>query len=200
MTDTRVLLIGGPSHAGKSTLAEAVAERLGWAHVSTDWMARHPGRPWKTEGRPVPDHVADHYSTLSVDELVADVIRHYNGIWPDIEGLIWTHVTNESADCLVLEGSAVLPARFTCAELEQVVACWLTADGEALKARIHDSSDYAHATPGEQALIQKFVQRNNALNALMLDAVDQHGLNSIDSGAASGFEELSSRLLELVDG
>ncbi|MBT3943274.1 MAG: hypothetical protein HOC77_04035 [Chloroflexi bacterium] len=193
------MLIGGPSHAGKSTLAKAVAGYLGWALVSTDSMARHPGRPWKMEKRPVPDHVAEHYSTLSVEELVADVMRHYNGMWPDIEQLIQAHTLEETADCLVLEGSAILPERFAKAGLGYVAACWLTADAEILESRIHASSDYAGAASGEQALIQKFVQRNDGLNALMRDAVDFHGLDSVDTNRTTRMDELVESCLELIN-
>jgi hypothetical protein len=162
-------------------------------------MARHPGRPWKLEDRPVPDHVADHYSSLSVEELITDVLRHYNGMWPDIEGLIRTHVKDESADCLVLEGSAVLPEPVANAGLEQVAACWLTAAAGLLEDRILASSDHARSSPGEQALIQKFVGRNNGLNGLMMDAVKKHGLAHIDTGLTAGVDALSARLQDLVD-
>lgn len=46
INETRVILIGGSSHAGKSTLAQALAAELGWSYGSTDKRARHPGRPW----------------------------------------------------------------------------------------------------------------------------------------------------------
>jgi hypothetical protein len=99
--DTRVLLIGGTSHAGKSTLAQAIAERLGWQYRSTDKLARHPGRPWAPEGGAVPDHVADHYRSLSVDELLADVLCHYAGnVWPLARALIATHAQDATEPCL----------------------------------------------------------------------------------------------------
>ena len=50
----RVVLIGGTSHVGKSTASELLAGTLGWAHVSTDSLARHPGRPWKPAPEKVP--------------------------------------------------------------------------------------------------------------------------------------------------
>ncbi len=46
INETRVILIGGSSHAGKSTLGQAIAAKLGWSYRSTDKLARHPGRPW----------------------------------------------------------------------------------------------------------------------------------------------------------
>ena len=83
----RVILIGGPSHGGKSTLAQALSARLGWQYMSTDRLARYPGRPWG-ELRP---HVAEHYLSLSPDQLIEDVIRHYASMWPDIRNLITAH-------------------------------------------------------------------------------------------------------------
>ena len=71
----RVVLIGGTSHVGKSTLSESLAARLGWTRISTDTLARHPGRPWKPAPEKVPDHVAEHYLSLSVNELIEDVPR-----------------------------------------------------------------------------------------------------------------------------
>ncbi len=49
MNQTRIILIGiligGTSHAGKSTLAQSLAAKLGWNYLSTDKLARHPGKP-----------------------------------------------------------------------------------------------------------------------------------------------------------
>ena len=80
----RAVLIGGTSHTGKSTVSRALAERFGWICRPTDKMARHPGRPWQTAPAQVPAHVANHYRTLPVDKLIADVLRHYtDNVWPE---------------------------------------------------------------------------------------------------------------------
>lgn len=39
----RVILIGGSSHSGKTTLAETLSAKLGASLVATDSLARHPG-------------------------------------------------------------------------------------------------------------------------------------------------------------
>ena len=44
MLDIRVVLIGGTSNVGKSTVADEVAAKLGFERLSTDSLARHPGR------------------------------------------------------------------------------------------------------------------------------------------------------------
>src|SRR5690349_13607300 len=96
----RVILLGGPSNVGKSTLAQALAARLGWACASTDRLARYPGRPWGH----VRPHVAQHYLSLSPEQLVDDVIRHYMSLRPAIQSLVAAHVADPAAECLVLEG------------------------------------------------------------------------------------------------
>ena len=117
-SDLRVILIGGSSHVGKSTLSRSLADRLGWRLISTDNMARHPGRPWRSASDRVPDHVAEHYLTRSVGELITDVLHHYQAnVGPNVETLIRSATTEASSDRMILEGSALWLARDTVAGL-----------------------------------------------------------------------------------
>ena len=106
MGEPAVVLIGGTSHVGKSTVALALADELGWRHVSTDRLARHPGRPWTTD-RP---HVHEHYATLTVAELTAAQLAHYERMWPLVEELVRDALAPGRGG-LVLEGSGVWPDR-----------------------------------------------------------------------------------------
>ena len=172
----RVVLIGGTSNAGKSTVAGEVAARLGFACRSTDLLARHPGRPWRTAEREVPPHVAEHYATLPVDELIASVLAHYERLWPRVEELVRT------ADGLVLEGSALWPARVATLDAPAV---WLTADATVLRDRIHTAGDHAGATADERALVDKFLARTLRYQELVLADVTRLGLPSVDVGGRS---------------
>ena len=97
-TVPKVILIGGASHVGKSTTAASLATSLGWKHISTDSLARHPGRPWKSAPEKVPDEVAEHYLSLSVDELIEDVLHHYRvNVWPQVKAIIASHLNDPSA-------------------------------------------------------------------------------------------------------
>ena len=84
----RVILIGGSSHVGKTTLAGRLAERPGWSARSTDYLARHPGRPWRHPPDTLPPHVGEHYLSLDVEDLIASVLGHYRGLWPVVETII----------------------------------------------------------------------------------------------------------------
>ena len=130
-----LILIGGSSHVGKSAVSKALAATLGWDHVSTDSLARHPGRPWKLAPEKVPDHVARHYLSLSVDELVEDVLHHYRvNVWPQVEKIIASRSNDTSTAGIVLEGSALWPELATSLDFDKVAAVWLTAKEEDLSA------------------------------------------------------------------
>jgi 2-phosphoglycerate kinase len=177
----RILLIGGASHVGKSTLAQYLASHLGWNYRSTDKLARHPGRPWQTKPSLVPNHVADHYLSLSADELITNVLRHYReNVWPLIEDIVAFHATDMSSNRLVLEGSALLPELVNALNLKNISAIWFTASNEFLKRRIYAASDYESKTHTEKMMIDKFLERNNLLNNRIIDTINQLGLASFD--------------------
>jgi len=61
--------------------------------------------------REVPPHVAEHYASLTVDELITSVLAHYERLWPRIRTLVATHAAQGGAGAgLVLEGSALWPS------------------------------------------------------------------------------------------
>ncbi|MFJ9179196.1 hypothetical protein [Streptomyces sp. NPDC102360] len=200
MRDVRVVLIGGTSNVGKSTVAQVVAEKLGFEYLSTDGLARHPGRPWRTPEREVPAHVAEHYGSLTVDELTTSVLGHYDRLWPRIEELITVRAAEDGGTAgLVLEGSALWPARVARLQLPRTAAVWLTTDDSAVRARVHAAGRYEAATDDEQALMDKFLARTELYQSLMLDTVDRLGLDRIDAGRGQSAAELADTVLAAAD-
>lgn len=187
----KAILIGGTSHAGKSTLARYLSEVLGWKTVSTDSLARHPGRPWKTLPETVPPPVADHYLSLSIDELLADVLRHYRGLWPTISDL-----TARSETPLVVEGSALWPQWAATLASPNVAAVWLTASDDFLRQRIYAASGFEN-TDDRQEIIRKFVGRTLLYNQQMMEVVHRVGLPSMNVENRS-VEELGEQYLTLL--
>ncbi len=200
MNDCRVLLIGGTSHAGKSTLAQSLAAQIGWRHISTDKLARHPGRPWQVPPQVVPPHVVEHYQNLSIDELIADVLRHYReNVWPLIENILTTCAMDLSSDRLVIEGSAVLPERGATLPFKNTAAVWLTANHELLAQRIYTESQYATKTLSEKALIDKFLLRTWRFNDIIREDVNRLGLTNLVVDEASHLDDLIAACRSLID-
>ncbi|MFJ9732721.1 hypothetical protein ACIRUL_15425 [Streptomyces sp. NPDC101171] len=200
MRDVRVVLIGGTSNVGKSTVAQVVAERLGFECLSTDRLARHPGRPWRTPEWQVPRHVAEHYGSLTVDELITSVLGHYDRLWPRIEELITAHATEDRGRTgLVLEGSALWPVRVARLRVPHTAAVWLTTDDSVLRARVHAGGCYEAATDEERLLMDKFLARTERYQTLMIDAIDRLGLERIDAGRGRSAVELADTVLAAAD-
>ncbi|MXX92986.1 MAG: hypothetical protein F4Y63_05985 [Chloroflexi bacterium] len=197
-TVPKVILIGGSSHVGKSTIAASLAIALGWTHVSTDSLARHPGRPWRSAPDKVPDDVAEHYLCLSVDELIEDVLRHYwVNVWPKVESIIASHSDNSSPNGVVLEGSALWPEFTTSLDFDKIGAVWLTASDELFRQRIHANSLYSSKSIREQTMIDKFLKRTIAYNALMVEAVNCHGFTLLDVQRSDAME-IAEKVLAML--
>jgi 2-phosphoglycerate kinase len=191
----RVALIGGTSHAGKSTTARAAAARLGGEAVSTDKLARHPGRPWPTPTWVVPDHVAEHYRTLTPEELIASVLDHYGRMWPMVRELIEARAADESAAPLVLEGSALWPELVAELDLPGVRAIWLTADDALFDARIRRESRHGEADPAGRQLIERFAARTRLYNVRMVAQARRLGLPLVEVTAAMSEDEVTDAVL-----
>jgi hypothetical protein len=193
-----ILLIGGSSHAGKSTLAARLAEARGWACRSTDKLARHPGRPWRPAGEAVPPHVAEHFGRLSTDELIGSVMAHYRGaVWPLAEALIRDHAAR--GEGLVLEGSALWPPAVAALRIPVVSAVWLTAGPDLFEARILSGSGYGAAPPEDRLLIEKFLARTIAFDRAMTREAARLGLPSLRVDPdADDLDALAARSLALA--
>ncbi|MDI5961421.1 AAA family ATPase [Streptantibioticus silvisoli] len=200
MRDVRVILIGGTSNVGKSTVAQVVAEKLGFACLTTDGLARHPGRPWRTPETEVPAHVAEHYKTLTVDDLMTSVLDHYERLWPRIEELIAAHaVEGHNTTGLVLEGSALRPVRVASLQVPHTAAVWLTADDAVVRARVRAAGRYEAATYEERHLMDKFLTRTERYQVLMIDAIDRLAMDRIDAGGGRSAAELAGMVLAAAD-
>jgi 2-phosphoglycerate kinase len=193
--NTRLILIGGTSHSGKSTVAKVMGERLGWRVISTDTMGRHPGRPWRKSPEAVPGHVAWHYLSMPVEELVEDVLRHYRvNVWPRVEELVRDHAARDEG--LVMEGSALWPELVAGLKVDGVAGVWLTGSREMFERRIFAESGHAGKAGREREMIEKFLARTVGYDALMMEAVERLGLAGVRVDEGESVECVAERCLE----
>jgi 2-phosphoglycerate kinase len=185
-SEKNILLIGGTSHTGKSTLAGFLSSKLKLKSISTDSLARHPGRPWKEMPEKIPMHVQEHYFNLSVNELLVDVVKHYEKIWPIVVSVIQSDTNG-----LILEGSALLPKIIQQISGEKISAAWLTSTDSFLKQRIYKSSGYFHKTRTEKYLVDKFLNRTLAFNNQVMQEVKELNLPFVEVEKFANIEDLA---------
>ena len=154
----RIILIGGTSHSGKTTVGRALAEQLNAVLLSTDSLARHPGRPWKPGGQPVPPHVVDYYTQRDPGEQLDSVISHYQQLQQRIENYVHCALAEDTP--LVVEGSALLPEHWAERKDPRLHVMWLLTAPTLLRTRIYIESNYAQRSAEQQDLIDAFVQRS----------------------------------------
>ncbi|MBW4642975.1 MAG: 2-phosphoglycerate kinase [Goleter apudmare HA4340-LM2] len=202
INETRVILIGGSSHVGKSTLGLSLAAKLGWSYRSTDKLARHPGRPWVgANGKAIPEYVAEYYRTRSVDTLFLDVLSHYEkNVLPIVEAIVHSHAFHLSTEYLILEGSALWPEFVAnLVVFNGVKAIWLTASDQLFQNRIKRESNFYNVGEDEKHLIQKFIDRTLFYNQRMREKVELLGFICIDVESVSMTDELSNKCMKLME-
>ena len=190
----RVLLIGGASNVGKSTVAAILGARPGWTAMSTDRMARHPGRPWPVGGVPVKPHVAAHYGRLSQGELIRSVLTHYRNMEPLIRSLAAKHT--QGGERLVLEGSGLLPETMAELNLPDVSAVWLTTDDATFGARIRRESNHDALDAEGRTLVDAFIGRTLLYNRHMLREAARRGLAVLAVSDDAAPAEVAKMVLE----
>ena len=193
MEPIKLILIGGTSHVGKSTLGRRLADVLEWNYLSTDQLARHPRRPWKVGHDRVPDDVVEHYTELSTPELVESVLFHYrNNVWPIVNAIVHSRLSNPFDFGLVFEGSAILPDLVSMAKYPRLSAIWLTAPDQLIEERIKQSSNYGISTAAEKRLVDAFLERSIAFDSILEASAQSNHQSFVDAGSEAVFDTLKS--------
>ncbi len=182
------ILIAGASHTGKSTLAGRIGAALNWPVLSTDGMARHPGRPWP-EVRP---EVAEFYDRLGDDTIHWFLRVHHQNMRP---GLVRLLEDAALGNPLVLEGSALRPDLLAMLRSDRVATICLTGQADVLAARIRTATGYDGLDPGQRRLVDRFITRSQRDNDLYREEAGDLGLLSADTGNPGAVDQACTDLI-----
>lgn len=182
------LLLTGTSHVGKSTCAGKVGAALGWPVVSTDALARHPGRPWLN----VPAPVLEFYASLSDDTLHWFLKVHHENMRPIIAAKI--KAMGEAGPGFILEGAALRPEYIDLWELEAATAVCLRVEPGVLRARILTGSDYDRQDAPMRFAIDRFTERSLRENDALAEAALRIGMTVADVTDLTEADALAARL------
>ncbi|KNY36036.1 MULTISPECIES: AAA family ATPase [unclassified Agrobacterium] len=182
------ILIAGTSHVGKSTLAGLLSEKLGCEAISTDSLARHPGRPWP--GIPAP--VEDYYTQLSAETIHWFLKVHHQNIWPLIRSLIDN--TSGTGNPAIFEGAALRPEFISPLLGGTVAGVFLHAGNDFLLERMRSHAQYDDATASQRRIMDAFIERSLRENIEMLASAQQHHVPVVDVTKPQALETLVADL------
>ena len=183
------VLIGGSSHVGKSTLSKQLAAALDIELISTDDLARHPGRSWPGP-RP---QVAEYYERLSDETLHWFLKVHHENMWPRIGHIMEDRLRRSTP--FILEGSALRPEYMATVDSALVKSVFLYAEDDFLRCRMIDESGFDSASPSAEVIIEKFIGRSIRDNREMLKAARGADLQCVDVARPDAIEALLNELV-----
>lgn len=183
------ILIAGTSHVGKTTLAKRLAETLGWTMISSDSLARHPGRPWPNVREPV----AEFYSSLSPETIYWFLRVHHDNMWPRIGRVIEDEIG--AGRPFVFEGSALRPRSIAPVVSDAVTAACLHAETEFLERRMRSEAGYDAADPETRLIMDRFIERSLRDNSKLRSEAEENGIRVVDAADAQAIDALFGDLV-----
>jgi 2-phosphoglycerate kinase len=184
------VLIAGSSHTGKTTLAQQVGQALGWTLLSTDKLARHPGRPWPD----IPQPVAEYYARLSAETIYWFLRVHHENMRSGILQKI--DEARNSRTSMVFEGSALRPEYVAARMSAQTIGVCLYADEVFLQDRMRSASQYSSCDQDQRMTIDKFIDRSSQDNFEIHSSAKACGLICVDASDAGAVEQLRKDLIQ----
>ena len=201
MSDTRVILIGGPPASGKSTLARKLAARLGYGCISTDDIGVSARAMTTLESHPNLHSMdsgthKNHFLDNTADWLVENVMSWHAEIWPAIKAIIRAHTVGYSADPVIIVGMALWPERVSELEYPSTVSFWLGMTADEIETRTWERTEFDYQESAAEGVTAKFIARNVLWNHLMQEAVNRLGLELLDTTPIWSTDELAQHCVD----
>lgn len=190
MSDSHVLLIGGPPGAGKTTLGRAIAAATGAISVTGDVLATairsvtsptsHPAFFQMTGG----GHTA-YFTDSAPESLIANATDLEDAMWPAVERVVKSHLAR--GDSLVLDWWLLTPRKVAALDDDSVASVWMWIDPGVLEERERLNTEFLDGSPDPDRMFSNFMHRSRWRNDLVeaeatrlgLPVLRQHGASSV---------------------
>ena len=198
MTSNKVILIGGAPGAGKTTLGQALAVKLGVTSLTIDDLVTaviavttresHPGIHALRKG----PHT-EYFTNSSVDELIADATLRHEGSWPMVQQLIQKYTKQKRG--IVIDGWHMRPEWVADLQLENVWAGWLVIDPDVLEARERQNEAWLKGSADPERMFTNFMGRSLWYNSLIKEEAEALQMNILYQDGSKSVEELCQLVL-----
>ena len=198
MTHNKVILIGGAPGAGKTTLGQALAVKLGVTSLTIDDLVTavigvttretHPGIHALRKG----PHT-EYFTNSSVDELIADATLRHEASWPMVRQLIQKYTKQKRG--IVIDGWHMRPEWVADLQLENVWAGWLVIDPDVLEARERKNEAWLEGSADPERMFTNFMGRSLWYNSLIKAQAKALRMNILYQDGTKSVEELCQLVL-----
>ncbi len=198
MTNNKLILIGGAPGAGKTTLGQALAVKLGVTSLTIDDLVTavvavttpetHPGIHALRKG----PHT-DYFTNSSVDELIADATLRHEASWPMVQQLIQKYTKQKRG--IVIDGWHMRPEWVAELQLENVWAGWLVIDPNVLEARERRNEAWLKGSADPKRMFRNFMGRSLWYNNLIKAQAEALQMNILYQDGTKSVEELCQLVL-----
>jgi 2-phosphoglycerate kinase len=187
-----VFLIGGTPGAGKSTLANALASRLGLLSLSIDDLVTaavaittpesHPGLH-SMRHKPY----AEYFTNSTVERLKEDATARHEATWPMVAAVIKKHA--RWGPSIVIDGWHMRPQWVAELNLDNVRSAWIVAAPDVLREREQQNTDFWQVSPEPERMYHNFLGRSLWYNTLIEEQAQQYKMTILYQGGTKSVED-----------
>ena len=198
--EPRVVLIGGPPGAGKSTLGRALASRLGWSSLTGDDLVVAAAAVTTADTHPALHlmrgigHI-DYFTSGPAEKLISDAIDLQELFWPALQRVIRKYVA--SGEPIIIDWWLLSPAKVAALDAP-VASFWIHIDAAALTAREKANVGFFRASSVPDRMLANFMARSLWRNELVREEARAAGLPVLEQDGSVSVAALVDRIVSAL--
>ncbi len=162
----RVVLVGGAPGAGKTTLARALAERMGRPTHSFDHVVTAIRAVTTRETHPAfhaarSSHV-EYFTETEPARLIQDALELEQACWPAVEKIC--ALSRAAQTELVMDWWLLPPSSLAATEVPGLTGVWIEIDGGALEERERANQSFFAPSSDPDLMFEHFIARSRWAN------------------------------------